>query len=111
MDQFTQAQIRYLRSSLKKGKVGGGEADAQEKMFAEHFRKRSSQQSMRKMKLEERNLNSMSLTKKSLESRGASMLNSSYTQACDPNTMRNFGPTRNVAYNVETTSTAHSNWD
>jgi hypothetical protein len=38
--------------------------------------------------------------KKDLMEKGFLLLGSSYTQAADPNSMRDFGPVRNVIYNM-----------
>jgi len=47
---------------------------------------------------------------KDLKKDGYLLLDSSYTQACNPNTMRNFGPTRNVVYNFEAHTDPTSGW-
>lgn len=38
--------------------------------------------------------------KKDFMQKGFLLLGSSYTQAADPNSMRDFGPARNVIYNM-----------
>ena len=42
--------------------------------------------------------------KKELIKEGFMVIDSSYTQAADPNSMRNFGPPRNVIYNFSPVS-------
>ena len=47
--------------------------------------------------------------KKDCINKGYLILDSSYTQAADPNTMRNFGFSRNVIYNIGPISENSSN--
>ena len=47
--------------------------------------------------------------KKDLMQKGFMLLDSSYTQAANPNSMRDFGPIRNVIYNMVPLSDNSSN--
>ena len=52
-----------------------------------------------KMKLQERDNRGHNVMYNNLLNQGHILLNSSYTQAADPNSMRDFGPARNTIYN------------
>lgn len=54
----------------------------------------------RVLRLEDRDNRGFSFMKKELMQKGFLLLDSSYTQAANPNSMRDFGPNRNVIYNM-----------
>ena len=53
------------------------------------------------MRVQERDNRGLSHLPKELMQDGFLLIDSSYTQANDPNTMRNQGPSRNVVYNFD----------
>lgn len=54
----------------------------------------------RVVRVEERDNRGYNYLPTELRNQGMYMINSSYTHAANPNTMRDFGPARNVIYNV-----------
>ena len=52
------------------------------------------------VRLEDRDNRGLNFMKKDLVQKGFLLLDSSYTQAANPNSMRDFGPARNVIYNM-----------
>lgn len=63
------------------------------------------------VRLEERDNRGLNQMPKSLIKQGYIVLNSSYTQAANPSSMRDFGPARNVVYNFPAQSDRNTDAD